>query len=110
MNRSELVAAMALKTSSSKKAADESLRALIEIVSEELKNDGKVQLVGFGSFEVRKRISSFNIDLHLIFIPLFFAFSFNQLHKNSKAYTDVPPFPISPQVLLLSSVYCIIYL
>jgi len=55
MNRSELVAAMALKTGSSKKAADESLKALIEIISEELKNDGKVQLVGFGSFEVRKR-------------------------------------------------------
>jgi len=55
INRSELVAAMALKTNSSKKAADESLKALIEIISEELKNDGKVQLVGFGSFEVRKR-------------------------------------------------------
>ena len=55
MNRSELVAAMALKTGSSKKAAAESLKALIEIISEELKNDGKVQLVGFGSFEVRKR-------------------------------------------------------
>jgi len=55
MNRSELVAAMALKTGSSKKAADESLRALIEIISEELKNDGKVQLVGFGSFSVKNR-------------------------------------------------------
>ena len=55
MNRSELIAAIASKTGSSKKAADESLKALIEIISEELKNDGKVQLVGFGSFEIRKR-------------------------------------------------------
>jgi len=55
MNRSELVAAIAEKTGSSKKAADDSLRALIEVVSEELKNDGKVQLVGFGTFEIRKR-------------------------------------------------------
>ena len=55
MNRSELVAAMALKTGSSKKAADEALRAIIDTISEELKNDGKVQLVGFGSFEIRKR-------------------------------------------------------
>ena len=55
MNRSELVAAIADKTGSSKKAADDSLRALLEVISEELKNDGKVQLVGFGTFEVRKR-------------------------------------------------------
>ena len=55
MNRSELVAALAEKTGSSKKAADDSLRALLEVISEELKNDGKVQLVGFGTFEVRKR-------------------------------------------------------
>ena len=55
MNRSELVAAIAEKTGSSKKAADDSLRALLEVITEELKNDGKVQLVGFGTFEVRKR-------------------------------------------------------
>ena len=55
MNRSELVAAIAEKTGSSKKVAADSLRALIEVVSEELKNDGKVQLVGFGTFEIRKR-------------------------------------------------------
>lgn len=55
MNRSELVAALAEKTGSSKKAADDSLRSLLEVISEELKNDGKVQLVGFGTFEVRKR-------------------------------------------------------
>ena len=55
MNRSELVAALAEKTGSSKKAADDSLRALIEVITEELQKDGKVQLVGFGTFEIRKR-------------------------------------------------------
>ena len=57
MNRSELVAAIAEKTGSSKKVAADSLRALIEVVSEELKNDGKVQVVGFGTCEIRKRAS-----------------------------------------------------
>ncbi len=55
MNKSELVAALAEKTSASKKSAESSLNALVEIISEELKKGGKVQLVGFGSFEVRKR-------------------------------------------------------
>lgn len=55
MNKGELINAIAEKTSVSKKNAENSLNALIEIISEELKNDGKVQLVGFGSFEVRKR-------------------------------------------------------
>lgn len=55
MNKGELINAIAEKTSVSKKSAENSLNALIEIISEELKNDGKVQLVGFGSFEVRKR-------------------------------------------------------
>lgn len=55
MNKGELINAIAEKTSVSKKSAENSLNALIDIISEELKNDGKVQLVGFGSFEVRKR-------------------------------------------------------
>ena len=55
MNRMELVAAMAEKTGVSKKSADESLRAFIDTVTDALVNGDKVQLVGFGSFEVRKR-------------------------------------------------------
>ena len=55
MNKAELVAAIAEKTNVTKKAAEESLDALVEVMSEELKKGGKVQLVGFGSLEVRKR-------------------------------------------------------
>ena len=55
MNRAELVEAMANKTGMSKAASDEAVKAFIEVVSEELKKGGKVQLVGFGTFEVGKR-------------------------------------------------------
>lgn len=55
MNRAELVAAMAAKTGATKKATEEALAAFIDAVSTELKKGGKVQLVGFGTFETRKR-------------------------------------------------------
>lgn len=55
MNKGELVNAISEKTQVSKKAAEVSLNALTEIISEELKKGGKVQLVGFGTFETRKR-------------------------------------------------------
>lgn len=54
MNKSELVAALAEKTGATKKGAEESLNALVEIITESLVKGDKVQLVGFGSFEVRK--------------------------------------------------------
>ncbi len=55
MNKGELVAALAAKTGSTKKSAESSLDSLVEIVTGELKKGGKVQLVGFGTLEVRKR-------------------------------------------------------
>jgi len=55
MNKSELVDAIAKKTGSSKKAAEASLDALVESISVALKKGDKVQLVGFGSFDVKKR-------------------------------------------------------
>lgn len=55
MNKSELVVALSEKTGVTKKSAETSLNALVDIITDELKKDGKVQLVGFGSFEVRKR-------------------------------------------------------
>lgn len=55
MNKAELVEAMVAKTGYSKKATTESLNAFISVVSETLKADDKIQLVGFGTFEVRKR-------------------------------------------------------
>ena len=55
MNKSELIAAVAAKTGDTKKNAEASLDAFIEVVTESLVKGDKVQLVGFGSFEVRKR-------------------------------------------------------
>ena len=55
MNRTELVAAMAEKTQLSKKDAEAALKAFIDVVSEEMKKGEKVQLVGFGTFEVSER-------------------------------------------------------
>ena len=55
MNKAELVEAMAKKIAQTKKVTEESLNAFIEVVTEELEKGEKVQLVGFGSFEVIKR-------------------------------------------------------
>ena len=55
MNKSDLIAAIAAKTGETKKSAEASVNAFVEVVSEALENGDKVQLVGFGSFEVRKR-------------------------------------------------------
>ncbi len=55
MNKSDLVAAMAAKTGDTKKSAEETLNAFVDVVTEALVKGDKVQLVGFGSFEVRKR-------------------------------------------------------
>ena len=55
MNKSELIAAIATKTGETKKDAEATLNAFVNVVSETLAKGDKVQLVGFGSFEVRKR-------------------------------------------------------
>ena len=51
MNRAELVEAMANKTGMSKAATESAVKAFVDVVTDELKNGGKVQLVGFGTFE-----------------------------------------------------------
>ena len=55
MNKAELIAAMSAKTGDTKKAAEASVNAFVEVVTESLTKGDRVQLVGFGSFEVRKR-------------------------------------------------------
>ena len=55
MTKSELVSAIAEKTGSTKKVAEESLNALVEAIEGALTKEDKIQLVGFGTFEVRKR-------------------------------------------------------
>lgn len=55
MTKSELIASIATKTGLTKKTAEEVLEAFIGTVSESLSKGEKVQLVGFGTFEVRER-------------------------------------------------------
>ena len=55
MNKTELVAAIAEKAELSKKDAEKALKVFTETVAEQLKNGDKIQLVGFGTFEVAER-------------------------------------------------------
>ena len=55
MNKTELVAAIAEKTELSKKDAEAALKAFTDVVTEELKKGEKIQMVGFGTFEVSER-------------------------------------------------------
>jgi len=55
MNRKELIEALAAKTESTKADAERNVGALIDIISGTLKKGDSLTLVGFGTFEVRKR-------------------------------------------------------
>jgi DNA-binding protein HU-beta len=55
MNRKELIAVLAAKTGSTKIEADRHILALIEIISNTLEQGGKINLNGFGVFDVRER-------------------------------------------------------
>jgi DNA-binding protein HU-beta len=55
MNKSELIAAVAEKAGIAKKDAEKAVNAFTEVVADTLKDGGKIQLVGFGTFEVTER-------------------------------------------------------
>jgi len=55
MNKSELIAALAEKTELSKKDAEKALNAFVDVTSGSLAKGEKVQLIGFGTFDVKKR-------------------------------------------------------
>ena len=62
MNRNELITAMAEKSGLTKKDADKALAAFTEAVQDALKAGDKVQLVGFGTFEVKDRAERTGIN------------------------------------------------
>ena len=62
MNKTELIDAIAKDAGITKKAAGDALTAFIDTVTKELKKGGKVQLVGFGTFEVVKRAAREGIN------------------------------------------------
>ena len=55
MNKAELIAAVAENAELTKKDAEKAVKAFIEVVTDELKKGEKVQVVGFGTFEVAER-------------------------------------------------------
>lgn len=55
MNKTELIAAVAEKAELSKKDAEKAVKAFTDVVAAELKKGEKVQMVGFGTFEVSER-------------------------------------------------------
>lgn len=55
MNKTGLISAMAEKSGLSKTDSEKALNALLDIISDEMKSGGKVQLIGFGTFEVAER-------------------------------------------------------
>lgn len=55
MNRTELAAAVAEETGLSRKDAEAAVKAVVHTITNELKEGGRVQIVGFGTFEVSER-------------------------------------------------------
>jgi len=55
VNKAELVAAVAERSELTKKEAEKAVNAIISVITDALANNDKVQLVGFGTFEVRER-------------------------------------------------------
>ena len=55
MNKAELVTAVAKKTGLSKKDSEQAVIAPFDVITETLAGGEKVQLVGFGAFEVKER-------------------------------------------------------
>ncbi|EIT84301.1 DNA-binding protein HU [Fictibacillus macauensis ZFHKF-1] len=55
MNKTDLIAKVADATELSKKDASQAVDAVMDSITDALKNGEKVQLIGFGTFEVRER-------------------------------------------------------
>lgn len=87
MNKSELVAAVAEKAGLSKKDADKAVAAFIDSVVETLKSGDKVQLVGFGNFEIRERAARTGIN-PLTKQTIEIAASKSPVFKAGKAFKD----------------------
>ena len=88
MNKTELVAAIAASAELSKKDAEKALKAVVDVITEELKKGEKVQLVGFGTFEISERPAREGINPRTkekITIPA----SKNPKFKAGKALKDV---------------------
>ena len=80
MNKTELIAAAAEKAGVSKKEAEAVVTAAFDAIAASLKEGEKVQLVGFGSFEVKTRKTKESITIAASKVPTF---------KAGKALKDI---------------------
>ena len=87
MNKTELVAAVAEKAGLSKKDADKAVAAVVDAIIASLKAGDKVQLVGFGTFEVKARAAREGIN-PLTKQKIKIAASKNPVFKAGKAFKD----------------------
>ena len=87
MNKTELVASVAEKAGISKKDADKAVAAVIDSITAALKKDDKVALIGFGTFEIRKRAARNGIN-PLTKKPIKIAASKNPVFKAGKALKE----------------------
>lgn len=87
MNKLELITAMAEKSGLSKKDAEKALAAFTAAVTEELAGKGKVQIVGFGTFEARERAARKGIN-PLTKAPISIEASVVPAFKAGKAFKD----------------------
>ena len=55
MNKGELIAALAAKTEKTKKESEAALNGILDVIAESMAKGEKVQLIGFGTFDVKKR-------------------------------------------------------
>ena len=87
MNKTELIAMVAQKTAVSKKEADSVVNAVFDSIMESLAKDEKVQIVGFGTFEVRHRGERQGRDPRTN-TPMTIAASKSPAFKAGKAFKD----------------------
>ena len=64
MHKADLISAVAEKTGMSKKDCESALAAVVDVITESLVQGEKVQLVGFGSFEVKARAARIGRNPH----------------------------------------------
>ena len=87
MNKTQFIAAVAEKSELTKKEADKAVNAMIEVITDTLKAGDKVQIMGFGNFEVKERAERAGIN-PATKQPITIAASKSPVFKAGKALKD----------------------
>ncbi|PWL43563.1 MAG: integration host factor subunit alpha [Bacillota bacterium] len=87
MNKTQFIAAVAEKSELTKKDADKAVNAMIEVIADTLKAGDKVQIMGFGNFEVKERAERAGIN-PATKQPITIAASKSPVFKAGKALKD----------------------